>query len=248
MKKLNNKKNAFSLIELTIVVVVMALLFVVFSVSEKVVENGRLINAINLTAQQPNIIENNKLVLWLETSMSSREKKVGQKLLDWDDLSKNKILFITSSNLHPQTFEEKRIFPGIKSVHFNGSNPMESKKGLNLLSYTAFVVSKPEKNNTGTILDSGFKITSNEVYSEKNGDILINVIQNDGSAKSIKRGLKGEFIGISNNDVLNSRPLKIYIGNNGFKGEIFEIIIFDGILQENEIYKIETYLHRKYIN
>ena len=68
--------------------------FVVFSVSERVVENGRLVNAINLTAQQPNIIENNKLALWLETSMPSREKKDGYKLLDWDDLSKNKILFM----------------------------------------------------------------------------------------------------------------------------------------------------------
>lgn len=248
MNKLNSKKNAFSLIELTIVIVVMALLFAVFSASEKVVEHGRLINAINLTAQQPNIIESNKLVLWLETSMSSREKKVGQKLLDWDDLSKNKILFTASSSSHPQTFEEKRIFPGIKSVHFDGSNPMESKKGLNLLSYTAFVVSKPEKNNTGTILDSGFKITSDEVHSDKNNDSLINVIRNDGSTKSIKKGIKGEFIGTKNNDVLGNRPEKIYIGNNVFKGEIFEIIIFDGVLEEDEIYEIETYLHRKYIN
>ena len=61
MKK-NNYKKGFSLIELTMVVVIMSLLFVVFSVSERVVENGRLVNAINLTAQQPNIIENNKLL------------------------------------------------------------------------------------------------------------------------------------------------------------------------------------------
>ena len=58
MKKINSK-NAFSLVELTIVIVIMSLLFTVFAVSQKVVEQGRLINAINLTGQQPNIIENN---------------------------------------------------------------------------------------------------------------------------------------------------------------------------------------------
>lgn len=244
MKK-NNYKKGFSLIELTIVVVIMSLLFVVFSVSERVVENGRLINAINLTAQQPNIIENNKLALWLETSMSSREKKDGYRLLDWDDLSKNKILFVASDSQHYQTFEEKRTFPGIKSVYFNGHNPMVSKKSLNLLAYTIFVVSKPESNNTGTIIQSGFKITANDVE-----DSLITVIRNDGHDKSIKTGLKESFVGTGGQggDDLGNRPQKIEIGSNGFEGEIFEIIVFDSALDDEEVYKIETYLYRKYIN
>lgn len=241
MKKINN--NAFSLVELTMVIVIMSLLFTVFAVSQKVVEQGRLINAINLTAQQPNIIENNKLMLWLETSMPSRGKKDGYLLNDWDDLSKNKILFVTSSSAHRQTFEEKRIFPGIKSVHFNGSNPMESEKGLNLLSYTAFVVAKPKSGNTGNILESGFKLTSQNI-----GDNLITVIKNDGGVKSVKRGLEATFVGTSNSDSLNSRPDKVYIGSNGYEGEIFEIIIFDGILDDDDIYEIEIYLNRKYIN
>ncbi len=243
MKK-NNYKKGFSLIELTIVVVIMSLLFVVFSVSERVVENGRLINAINLTAQQPNIIENNKLALWLETSMSSREKKDGYKVLDWDDLSKNKILFMASDSQHYQTFEEKRTFPGIKSVYFNGHNPMVSKKSLNLLAYTIFVVSKPESDNTGTIIQSGFKITAHDVK-----DSLITVIRNDGHSKSIKKGLKKEFVDIGQGgDNFNDRPEKVVIGDNGFEGEIFEIIVFDSALDDDDVNKIEKYLYRKYIN
>ena len=243
MKK-NNYKKGFSLIELTMVVVIMSLLFVVFSVSERVVENGRLVNAINLTAQQPNIIENNKLVLWLETSMPSREKKDGYKLLDWDDLSKNKILFMASDSKHYQTFKEKRTFPGIKSVYFNGHNPMVSKKSLNLLAYTIFVVSKPESNNTGTIIQSGFKITTYDVE-----DSLITVIRNDGNSKSIKKGLKKEFVDIGQGgDNFNNRPEKVVIGDNGFEGEIFEIIVFDSVLDDDDINKIEKYLYRKYIN
>ena len=243
MKK-NNYKKGFSLIELTMVVVIMSLLFVVFSVSERVVENGRLVNAINLTAQQPNIIENNKLALWLETSMPSREKKDGYKLLDWDDLSKNKILFMASDSKHYQTFKEKRTFPGIKSVYFNGHNPMVSKKSLNLLAYTIFVVSKPESNNTGTIIQSGFKITAHDVE-----DSLITVIRNDGNSKSIKRGLKKEFVDIGQGgDNFNNRPEKVVIGDNGFEGEIFEIIVFDSVLDDDDINKIEKYLYRKYIN
>ena len=243
MKK-NNYKKGFSLIELTMVVVIMSLLFVVFSVSERVVENGRLVNAINLTAQQPNIIENNKLALWLETSMPSREKKDGYKLLDWDDLSKNKILFMASDSKHYQTFKEKRTFPGIKSVYFNGHNPMVSKKSLNLLAYTIFVVSKPESNNTGTIIQSGFKITAHDVE-----DSLITVIRNDGNSKSIKKGLKKEFVDIGQGgDNFNNRPEKVVIGDNGFEGEIFEIIVFDSVLDDDDVNKIEKYLYRKYIN
>lgn len=242
MKKINNK-NAFSLVELTIVIVIMSLLFTVFAVSQKVVEQGRLINAINLTGQQPNIIENNKLMLWLETSMPSRGKKEGYVLKDWDDLSKNKILFVTSSSAHPQSFIDPRIFPGIKSVHFNGSNPMESEKGLNLQAYTAFVVAKPKTNNTGNILESGFKLTTQNI-----GDSLITVIRNDGSTKSVKKGLEESFVGTTNSDTLNSRPSRVFIGSNGYEGEIFEIIIFDGVLDDEDIYDIETYLYRKYIN
>ena len=243
MKK-NNYKKGFSLIELTMVVVIMSLLFVVFSVSERVVENGRLVNAINLKAQQPNIIENNKLALWLEISMPSREKKDGYKLLDWDDLSKNKILFMASDSKHYQTFKEKRTFPGIKSVYFNGHNPMVSKKSLNLLAYTIFVVSKPESNNTGTIIQSGFKITTHDVE-----DSLITVIRNDGNSKSIKKGLKKEFVDIGQGgDNFNNRPEKVVIGDNGFEGEIFEIIVFDSVLDDDDINKIEKYLYRKYIN
>ena len=245
MKK-NNYKKGFSLIELTIVVVIMSLLFVVFSVSERVVENGRLINAINLTAQQPNIIENNKLALWLETSMSSREKKDGYKLLDWDDLSKNKILFVASNSQNYQTFKEKRTFPGIKSVYFNGHNPMVSKKSLNLLAYTIFVVSKPESNNAGTIIQSGFKITADDVK-----DSLITVIRNDGDIKKIKKGLKKEFETVEekqNHDNFNDRPEQVVIGDNGFEGEIFEIIVFDSALDNDDVNKIEKYLYRKYIN
>ncbi len=242
MKK-NNYKKGFSLIELTMVVVITSLLFVVFSVSGRVVENGRLINAINLTAQQPNIIENNKLALWLETSMPSREKKDGYKLLDWDDLSKNKILFMASDSQHYQTFKEKRTFPGIKSVYFDGDNPMVSKKSLNLSAYTIFVVSKPESDNNGTIIQSGFKITANDVKGS-----LITVIRNDGTSKSIKKGLENEFVGIGQgDDNFEDRPKEIEIGKE-FKGEIFEIIVFDSVLDDDDVNKIEKYLYRKYIN
>lgn len=241
MKKANSR-NGFTLIELTMVIVIISLLFTVFEVSRKVVEQGRLINAINLTAQQQNVIENNKLLLWLETSMPTRGKENGYQLKDWDDLSKNKILFVPSDFKKKTSFEEKRIFPGIKSVHFDGYNVMESKKGLNLLSYTAFIVAKPD-GKVGYILDSGFKLTAKDAQEN-----LITVITNDGTTKSLKSGLDKEFIGIDNIDILNSRPEKIYLGTENFTGEVFEVIIFDGVLDDDDIYLVETYLYRKYFN
>ena len=80
------------------------------------------------------------------------------------------------------------------------------------------------------------------------GDNLITVIRNDGTTKSVKKGLKESFVGTTNSDSLNSRPAKVFVGSNGFEGDIFEIIIFDGILDDEDIYEIETYLYRKYIN
>ena len=92
-------------------------------------------------------------------------------------------------------------------------------------------------------MDSGFKITAQQI-----GDNIVTVFKNDGYNKYVKKELEGNFTKITNNDALSSRPETIYIGNNGFKGEIFEVIIFDGILDDDSIYQIETYLHRKYIN
>ena len=69
----------------------------------------------------------------------------------------------------------------------------------------------------------------------------------DETKKCIKRKNNENFKEITNFNILNNRPSKFYIENGGFKGEIFENTIFDKILSNKEITKIENYLYNKYM-
>ena len=232
-------KNAFTILELSIVVVISAVLVVIGYAGKKSIELAKITNAINLTAQS-DIKNNDNLVLWLETSIMNRENKENDDIKTWRDLSKNGITF--KANSPYPNFKKDKSFSGIKGIYFDGLSYFQSDETLNLRKYTAFVVSKPDNTNNTPIFDSGILAKSNEISNN-----MIVAIKNNGSKKYIKRGNTSNFEEIANSDILNSRPSKFYIGNDGFKGEILEIIIFDKILNNKEIIKIENYLYDKYM-
>ncbi len=232
-------KRGLTMIELTMVLIASSILISVIYSVEKSIEAAKIASAINLTAQS-NIRENDNLVLWLETSTMSREKKVNDTVKTWTDLSKNRIVFKPASS--SPTVKAEKVFDGIKGIYFNGTNYFQSDNALNLKKYTAFVVSKPDNTSSVSLFDSGFLVKSSEI---SNGRVV--VVKNDGTKKYIKRKNNENFKEITNSDVLNNRPSKFYIGNGGFKGEILEIIIFDKVLSNKEITKIENYLYNKYM-
>ncbi|HSQ97656.1 MAG TPA: prepilin-type N-terminal cleavage/methylation domain-containing protein [Rickettsiales bacterium] len=233
MKIKNN--YGFTLMELSAVLVIMLVLTGIIYSSRKIINTSRIANAINLTAQA-DFIDDDSLVLWLETSVMSRENKTGY-ISSWQDLSKSKIYFETNSG--SLTFTDSSILPSVKSIKFDGSNYLESSISLNLNKYTAFIVAK--SNSTGDIYDTGFVFNSSEL-----GENKIVSIKNTGSAKYMKTAKASTFTSISNSDNLSSSPSKFYIGSNDFIGEILEIIIFDKILSDLEILKIDNYLLNKY--
>lgn len=231
-------KKGLTMIELSIVIIISSILIGVIYMAAKSIESAKIANAINLTAQS-NLRGNDNLVLWLETSTISKERKTDESIKTWRDSSKNGIIFKAPSS--SPTLKETKPFEGIKSLYFNGSNYLESDSPLNLAKYTAFIVSNPDNTNSVALFDTGFLVKSNEILNNK-----IVVIKNDGTKKYIKKGNTKNFEQITNSDVLNNRPSKFYIGNGGFKGQILEIIIFDKILSDKEIIKIENYLYNKY--
>lgn len=244
---INNKiysNKGFTLIEISIVLFVIAILISTTYVSEKLVSSSYLSNAINLTAQAK-FANDDSLVLWLETSTLNKIKKEGNSATKWLDRSKNGILFIDTGSNVP-VFKGGREFPGIKAVYFNGSGngyltSYPEYSSLNLSKYTSFVVVNSEGTSASRVYYGGLVLT----HSELNGS-RIAAIKNTGSAKYIKRSNKSNFISITNSDDLNNRPSYFYIGHNSYKGKILEIIIFDRILSDKEVNEIENYLYNKY--
>ncbi len=232
-------KNGLTMIELSMVIIISSILIGVIYVAEKTIELAKITNAINLTAQS-NLTDNDNLVLWLETSTMSKDKKNNESVKTWMDSSKNGIIFEAPSS--SPTLRKGKPFEGIKGLYFNGTSYLQSDSPLNLSKYTAFIVSEPSNTNSVSLFDTGFLVKSSEISNNK-----VVVVKNDGSKKYIKRGNTKNFEQITNSDVLNNRPSKFYIGNGGFKGKILEIIIFDKVLSDKEIIKIENYLYNKYM-
>jgi prepilin-type N-terminal cleavage/methylation domain-containing protein len=233
------KENfGFNLIELSIAILIFCLFVMIVYGAKKMVKMARLANAINVTAQA-NFIDDDSLVLWLETSEISKNNTSGT-ITSWKDLSKNKIEFNSSSGT--LTFADSTIYPGIKAIKFVGTNYLKSSISLNLNQYTSFIVANVSSTGTTNIYDSGFVATANELSSNN-----IVVIKNDGSNKYIKSIIDNSFTTLSSNaDNLTSSPSEFYIGNNGFKGEILEIIIFNDVLNTSKLGNVENYLLNKY--
>lgn len=247
------KKNirGFTLIEISIVLVAISSLVVLVYSGFKVTRNALLSNAVNLTANAT-FRDDNNLILWVETSRIGKSVKNGGSVDIIQDLSKNLIKFEAAST--KPTFKTDGLFDGIAALNFTGSNSLASfildendvkmNIAFNITSYTAFVVARPDSDSptTGNIFNGGpiFRV------SELSGNPIV-VIKNDGTTKSIKRtNATKTFTTLTNIDSLNNRPTVMYIGDNGFKGEIYEIVIFDRILNEKEILEIEDYLYNKY--
>ena len=75
---------------------------------------SRLSNAINITSQAF-FIEDDSLVLWLETSSMSKNVKKGTEIINgWKDLSKNKINLTTNSGT--LDFNESKVYSAIKAI------------------------------------------------------------------------------------------------------------------------------------
>jgi prepilin-type N-terminal cleavage/methylation domain-containing protein len=153
----NMKKNAFSLIELSIVILIIGILIAGVTQSSSLVGKFRLSSARSLTQNSP-VASISGMVFWVdsvsEKSFDDADQDNGDPLDIWYDLNpqltvKNH-LFQSNGSAQP-TYLEKGI-NSLPSVNFNGNLQFFDFTSPELIastSYTIFVVEQPLK-TTGT--------------------------------------------------------------------------------------------------
>lgn len=131
---LNRKyKNAFSLLELSIVIVVMAILIASITQGQKLLNMSKLANAQALTASSP-VTATDGLTLWLETtaagSIQSRtngfKPENGDDVNLWKDRNNQSITPLNSSQSNTDTYPKyvKNSFNSLPAIEFDGVNDM----------------------------------------------------------------------------------------------------------------------------
>ena len=264
--QVNNKKTfdiknnfGWTMAEMIIVFFIASVLITSVYSAKKVIQMSKLASAVNITGQA-DFVDRDDLVLWLETSSISKnvakvKNDTDDNFTTWNDLSKNQNKFsVNSGNLK---LNKSTMYPAIKSFKFDGTHYFTSSSPLNLEEYTAIIVAKGINSPAnGKIIDSGLVITSGEI-----GNNNIVIITNNGTTKESKllNATTSDTIA-SHSDNLDTSPTNMHIGNNGFKGEILEIIIFDkafdfgkmdspkkeDLVHKEFFQKMEEYLNSKY--
>lgn len=287
-----SKNRAFSLIELSIVILVVGILIAGITSGSNLYDKFKIQTARKLTKNSP-VPGIKDLVAWFETSSeeSFSNLTTGAILTNisdqtaisrWNDINpqrinKNNATQNTTSN-RPLYMEN--VLNGIPAIRFDGTNDsfdLPSGEILNTPT-TVFIV----KRNNGSQLDRyiiGRRSSADSLGV--NGIVSINsnisyCASSDASWNSLNytSTLRDEILSFScsstttrirlNNSSWNSRSTATTminqptmtaaiarnagfgVGANQFNGDIFEIIIYNRELNEEEVTDIERYLSKKY--
>ncbi len=168
------KKSAFSLIEISVVIIIIAIILAGIAQGSRVISSMKLTTAANLTkTSQVSAIKN--LNLWLEptvegnlfNSNNSTNVDEGNNIKTWTDInpqsaSKNTASQTTLANM--PTFRNNMI-NGLPSLYFDGGDCFNITDNLFGYDYSVFAVIKTN-NTTGSATDhaySGAGVVSRDV-------------------------------------------------------------------------------------
>lgn len=262
---MQNNQKGLSLIELSIVLVVLALMVGGVVASRVMIRSARLANAQNLAANSP-VTDMDSLVFWSETSMISKEVNLSEpEIEEWEDNSVFRKHATQTTTAEQPIFIESDILAGLNSIYFDGSNDgLETDSIVNAVKYTAFVVfntrgytnsgtnyfffngnnsgdgwglSTVETDLTATALEDEITISriATVVYDGSDKVIRINKRQLSSTSVAPASNIQGAFY-------IGSRD-----GTGNIEAEIAEIIIFNRDLFTTEVDEIEDYLYKKYM-
>ena len=141
-----NNKNAFTIIELSIVILVISVMVVGVATGKSLITKARLANAKSLTRQSVVNDMGDDLIAWYETSLEgsfkeSETKTDGSAITLWKDSNKNTVNKNDATAVVSPTLIQNVFYNSIPGVRFTGAQYLTfngTKFAKN--SYTVFVV------------------------------------------------------------------------------------------------------------
>lgn len=253
------KRSAFSLIEISIVITVIAVLAVGVMQGQSILAKSRIAAARTQTAQSP-VKDIPDLNAWFETtserSFDAAETSNNSAVTTWYDINPNGVkgLNATQSNSTHKPLYQKNVVNNLPMLRFNSA----SSHYLNLpsrtipygnSSYSIFIVSRPNSTSYGTLIYSGTGNINEDNAVYYSGSSIVNAWNNNDASASIPKNRLHIFSFTYN----NSAGRTIYINgtsratsaavnrssspfNNCIGGGSSLINMFDGHIGEIIIY------------
>ncbi len=175
-----NNKNAFTIIELSIVILVISVMVVGVATGKSLITKARLANAKSLTRQSVVNDMGDDLIAWYETSLEgsfkeSETKTDGSSITIWKDSNKNAVNKNDATAGVSPTLVQNVFYNSIPGVRFTGSQYLNfngTKFAKN--SYTVFVVEQriSGKSNNYFIAGSANSLNSNLVLGYRNQNLM----------------------------------------------------------------------------
>jgi prepilin-type N-terminal cleavage/methylation domain-containing protein len=254
MKQYTNQKG-FTLIELSVVLIILTLIIGAILGMRSLIESARISNAQNLTANSP-VLDTDNLVFWYETSMINKNIKAGQEIsTTLKDLSPNQFIINPTAGM---VYKDSEILQGLKTLNFDGSRCLSTSNYINATNYTVFAVIKANDTTAGNLVfHNGSGVTHSQGWGLTVGEASIT-----GSSRTIavvnNADTPTKTVYINNDtgsgltaDTPEEFAGGFYVGcknaGNYFTGEIAEIIVFNRTLFSYEISEIRNYLQKKYL-
>ncbi len=271
-----HKKNAFSLLEMSVVLITIAVLFAAITQSSFVLQMAKLSSARSMTKSSV-VNDTTGLILWLEStlldSFNDKQLNDGDLITNWYDIKSSHISqYITTSSV-PPSYNYAAI-NGLPGISFDNINRFLQISNFKANAYmTLFVVGKfnagdmfIEHGTNATSVDgfnfsgSGVPTTirrsANSVANASSTNWLgpetsIAVMRYNGINISYKKN-NSNFTNVAASSVPNSMlEATLYIGSragtsNFSDGFFGEIIMFDRSLTDTEVDDIVEYLTKKW--
>ncbi len=262
-------KTAFSLLELSVSVLIIAILIGVILTAENLTNKAKIATAQSLTKSSP-IPDIEGLALWLETTMPQSFEDIsaddGKAIFTWNDLSADKV--DVKAGTAP-TY----IVNGINELpvlRFNGSSQYLKYNGSFLANndFTIFIVEKRSSANRAYILGSDALSGQGFAYGYTDANHTVSITNGISGSASLSSGsaitprihsflfqtlnkyfyVNGVLLSSSSNSAVIGNT-NAYIGRNAnlyFSGDIGEIIIFTKDLTAKQRLDVEEYLGKKW--
>ena len=193
------QKRAFSLVELSVVVVVVTILVAGIFMGSGLVQNARISNARAHTAKSV-VRDISGLVAWYETSNNDSfnpgETYDTAQISQWRDIAPSSQIGLTNQNVLAVTTPSSNIIyvesgiNSIPSIEFIGSVSSTSKLALtafyqgNSAQKTIFLVFKPLAITTQTLIDSISTATDSSIAIKDSNEITLDS-SGDGTADGV---------------------------------------------------------------